>query len=210
MRRSVSVQVRVNGVVIRHVRLRGPENSPELVIVDPVIGAFAVDDRDQRFKIEVLDLDIPVAARANLPNGGWRDVSARALITILNPVSVDTDGDGDRCSWVHGSDMAEIRGFRATARPTDLDARLGLKKAARTLYAAGIPYLAVGGYHPSEEAVGCTHTVLIIVRDAPRAHQCLCFDGFEAHPTSVNSVISREYNFEVRLVPDGKPKRTRK
>jgi hypothetical protein len=77
VQRSVGVQVRVNAVPISRVRLRGPECDRQLVIVDPVIGAFAIDDQDQRFQIEVLDLDIPVKARTNVPNGGWRGVSVR-------------------------------------------------------------------------------------------------------------------------------------
>jgi hypothetical protein len=48
VQRSVGVQVRVNGVPIGQVRLRGPECDRKLVIVDPVIGAFAIDDQDQR------------------------------------------------------------------------------------------------------------------------------------------------------------------
>jgi hypothetical protein len=85
----------VNGVPIGQVRLRGPECDRKLVIVDPVIGAFAIDDRDQHFQIEVLDLDIPVEARTNLPNGGWRNVSVRALIGMLSPETTDIESDGD-------------------------------------------------------------------------------------------------------------------
>ena len=35
-------------------------------------------------------------------------------------------------------------------------------------------------------------------------------NGFEAHPTSINMVVSTEYSFGVDLVPEGKRKRKRK
>jgi hypothetical protein len=183
-----------------------------LVIVDPVIGAFAVDDRDKRFHIQVRELDMPAAARAKLPNDGWRDVSTRALIAILSPdaADIDHDKDGDRCSWVHGSDLAEIDGLRPPAQAIDLHARRALKKAARVLYNAGIHYLHVGEYQLSEDATGCTDAALIIVSDAERAHQSLCAHGFESHPSYVNSVFHTECNFEIHLVPGSKPKRKRK
>ena len=57
------------GIPISRVRLRGPQSDPELVIVDPAIGAFAVDDRDERFHIEVRELDAPLAARAETTVG---------------------------------------------------------------------------------------------------------------------------------------------
>lgn len=211
MQQSVSIQIRVNGVPIQQVRLRGPQNSRKLVIVDPVIGSFEIDDRDQRFHIEVLDLDIPTELRATLPNGGWKQVSARALMAMLSGATNDSAKveDGDRCSWVHGSDLAEVDGLRADSQAIDLGARRALRKAARVLYNSGIPYLHVGEYQLPEEATGCTDAALIIVPDAQRAHQLLCANGFEPHPASVNSVICAACNFEVYLVPGTKPKRKR-
>jgi hypothetical protein len=66
VQQAASVQIRVNGIPIQQVRLWVPQNNPKLVIVDPLIGCFEIDDRDQRFHVEVLDLDIPAKLRAQL------------------------------------------------------------------------------------------------------------------------------------------------
>ena len=210
MEPQVSVQVRVNGILISRVRLRGPQSDPELVIVDPAIGPFAVDDRDERFHIEVRELDAPLAARTE--NDGWRHVSSRALIAILSPEAADIDHirPGDRCSWVHASDISAYSGWEARTIPTGPDDRVAFNKAVRALYNTGIPYLLVGFYQAQEDGGGPTNAAVLIVPDAPRAHDCLCSNGFEAHPTSVNVVISNQYNSAVHFVPDGKPKRRRK
>lgn len=210
MKRSVGVHVRVNGVPIRQLRLRGPESDTKLVIVDPVIGAFEIDDRDQRFHVEVLDLDIPSDHRCILPNGGWNHITVRALIAMLGEATNgDSEtGDGDRCSWMHSSDLVELDGLIPGAAPNDPNARLALKKATRVLYGARIPYFIVGEYQPPENIAH--FAALIIVPDAQQAHDCLCSNGFEAHPTSVHIVVHSEYSFVVHLVPDGKQKRRRK
>jgi hypothetical protein len=118
-------------------------------------------------------------------------------------------GDGDRSSWVHSSDIAELEGLRPDAEPSVLRARRGFRKAVRILYAARIPYLIVGEYESPEDFDACMRTALVIVPDAPRAHERLCANGFKAHPTNANSVTSAEYNCEVHFVPGKKPKRKR-
>jgi hypothetical protein len=210
VQQSASVQVRVNGIVINQVRLRGLKSDPRLVIVDPVVGAFEIDDRDNRFHVEVLDLNIPTEVRATLPNGAWKQISVKALTALLREATERSGAeDGDRSSWVHGSDIAELEGLRPDAQPSDVRSRRGFRKAARILYNARIPYLIVGEYESPEALDGCTRTVLVIVPDAPRAHERLCANGFKAHPAYVNSVTSADYNCEVHLVPGKKPKRKR-
>ena len=210
MQQSASVQVRVNGILINQVRLRGIKGDPRLVIVDPIVGAFEIDDRDNRFHVEVLDLNIPPEARAALPGSGWKDISVRALIAMLRDATEGSGaGDGDRSSWVHASDLTEIEGLRPTEEPSALSARRGFRKAARILYAARIPYLIVGEYESPENLDVSMRTSLVIVPDAPRAHERLCTNGFKAHPTNVNSVTSAEYNCEVHFVPGKRSRRKR-
>ena len=210
MKQSASVQVRVNGVPIKQVRLRGLEGDARLVIVDPVIGAFEIDDRDNRFHVEVLDLNLSKEVRATLANGGWNDISVCALIAMLREATEGPAvGDGNRSSWVHASDLSEIDGLRPVEEPIVLRARRGFRKAARILYSARIPYLIVGEYESPEDLDVRLRTALVIVPDAPRAHERLCTNGFKAHPTNTNSVTSAEYNCEIHFVPGKKPKRKR-
>ena len=210
MKQSASVQVRVNGIFINLLRLRGLKSDPRLVIVDPVVGAFEIDDRENRFNVEVLDLNVPTEVRATLPNGGWKHISVQALIALLRDATEGHElGDGARSSWVHGSDIAELEGLRPDAQPSDVRARRGFRKAARILYEARIPYLIVGEYESPEAVDFCTRTVLVIVPDAPRAHERLCANGFNAHPANVNSVTSAEYNCAIHLVPGKRSKRKR-
>lgn len=208
MQQSASVQIRVNGVLINQVRLRGLKSDPRLVIVDPVIGAFEIDDGDNRFQVEVLDLNLPPEARAADPNGGWKPISVQALIALLRGATEGQPAeDTPRSSWLHASDLAEIDGLTPCASPHEVRVERGFRKAARLLYVARIPYLIVGAYDSPEDAA---RTALVIVPDAPRAHERLCANGFKPHPSDVNSVISPEYNCAVHFVPSRKQKRNRR
>lgn len=210
MQQSASLQVRVNGILINQVRLRGIKSDPRLVIVDPIVGAFEIDDRDQRFHVEVLDLNIPTEFRTALPNGGWKDISVRALIAMLRDATEAPEtGDGDRSSWMHASNLIEIEGLRPGEDRSILRARRGFRKAARILYSERIPYLIVGEYESADDLDVCMRTALVIVLDAPRAHERLCANGFNAHPANVNSVTSAEYNCAIHLVPGKRSKRKR-
>jgi hypothetical protein len=60
--------------------LRRKEKELELVIVDPFIGEFVIDEN---FTLEILELIHPHEIRTSLPNGGWRRVSVRMLIALL-------------------------------------------------------------------------------------------------------------------------------
>jgi hypothetical protein len=62
------------------VQLREPGNDQKLVIVDPFIGEFVIDEN---FTLEILELIHPHEIRMSLPNGGWRRVSLRMLIALL-------------------------------------------------------------------------------------------------------------------------------
>jgi len=51
-----------------------------LIITDPVLGDFAIDDS---FTLELLELLFAPEMRQRLPNGGWRKVSLRILMGLL-------------------------------------------------------------------------------------------------------------------------------
>jgi len=74
------VALRVNGVCAINARVRPDPKGPQLVISDPGLEEFAVDES---FTLELLELVHPHEIRSRLPNGGWRRVSLRILIALL-------------------------------------------------------------------------------------------------------------------------------
>ena len=74
------VALRVNGVPTADARVRRVQKGLELVITDPRLGEFVADEN---FTLELLELLNPHEIRRNLPNGGWRRVSLRILIALL-------------------------------------------------------------------------------------------------------------------------------
>jgi hypothetical protein len=74
------VALRVNGLRVRKAMVRRGEKGPELVITDPLLGNFAIDES---FTLELLELLVPPEMRERLPNGGWRKVSLRMLIALV-------------------------------------------------------------------------------------------------------------------------------
>ena len=74
------VVLRVNGFRVTRARVRLGKRGSELVIADPLLGEFQVNER---FTLELLELLFPPATRQRLPNGGWRKVSLRILIALL-------------------------------------------------------------------------------------------------------------------------------
>jgi len=79
------VALRVNGVRTANARVRRVQTGLELVITDPRLGEFAVDEN---FTLELLELLHPHEIRRNLPNDGWRRVSLRILIALLRSGTV--------------------------------------------------------------------------------------------------------------------------
>jgi hypothetical protein len=75
-----NVALRVNGLRVSEARISHGKKVSKLIITDPLLGEFAVDDR---FTFELLELLHPPEIRLRLPNGGWRKVSLRILIALL-------------------------------------------------------------------------------------------------------------------------------
>lgn len=74
------VALRVNGVRVANARVRRSQEGQDLIIVDPHLGQFAADET---FTLELLELLHPPEIRSRLPNRGWRRVSLRMLISLL-------------------------------------------------------------------------------------------------------------------------------
>ena len=74
------VALRVNGVRVAKARVRRTQKGLELVITDPRLGEFAADES---FTVELLELVHLHEIRSRLPKGGWRRVSLRILIAML-------------------------------------------------------------------------------------------------------------------------------
>ena len=72
--------LRVNGVQVANARVRCSQEGPELVITNPLLGEFVADDA---FTLELLELGHPHEIRSKLPSGGWRKVSLRILMMLL-------------------------------------------------------------------------------------------------------------------------------
>jgi hypothetical protein len=74
------VALRVNGLRMTKARVRRGRKGLELIVTDPLLGDFAIDEN---FTLELLELPYPPEIRQRLPNGGWRRVSLRILIALL-------------------------------------------------------------------------------------------------------------------------------
>ena len=85
MPQARKVTLRVNGRHVTKATLRRKEKELELVITDPRLGEFAADEN---FTLQLLELLHPPEIRRNLPNGGWRRVSLRILIALLQSGTV--------------------------------------------------------------------------------------------------------------------------
>jgi hypothetical protein len=80
MEPAKKVALRVNGRHVTKATLRRGGKDLQLVIADPLIGEFVIDES---FTVELLELVHPHEIRNRLANGGWRKVSLRILIALL-------------------------------------------------------------------------------------------------------------------------------
>jgi len=93
-------QFRLNGVVITHLKVRpastdGMTDRWELVACHDTLGEFAIDDNQglanpalTRFILEMRDATIPPLERRYLPNKGWRQVTTRECLVLLESAGV--------------------------------------------------------------------------------------------------------------------------
>jgi len=93
-------QFRLNGVIITRISVRpvvtfGTTDHWELVACDEKLGEFAIDDNEalpdpelSRFILEVRDVSIPPSERRVLPNKGWRRMTTRECLALLESAGV--------------------------------------------------------------------------------------------------------------------------
>jgi len=93
-------QFRLNGLVITHMKVRpvvidGTTDRWELVACHETLGEFAIDDNKgftdpalTRFVLEARDAAIPPMERRYLPNKGWRRMTAKECIALLESSGV--------------------------------------------------------------------------------------------------------------------------
>lgn len=84
------VALRTNGLRVMKAGVRRGQKGPELLITDPILGDFAIDDS---FTLELLELLFPPEMRRRLPNGGWRKVSLRILIALVQCGAVKVEAE---------------------------------------------------------------------------------------------------------------------
>jgi hypothetical protein len=82
------VALRVNGMRVSEAKVRRRKTLSELIITDPIVGEFAVDDKST---LELLELLHPPEIRMRLPNRGWRRVSLRILTALLRSGVIHVD-----------------------------------------------------------------------------------------------------------------------
>ena len=93
-------QFRLNGVVISRLMVRpvvidGMPVRCELIAYDEKLGAFTIDDNEElsdpalsRFILEVRDERIPPFERRFLPNKGWRRMTTRECLALLESAGI--------------------------------------------------------------------------------------------------------------------------
>jgi hypothetical protein len=93
-------QFRLNGLTIpllkvRPVMLNGIVDHWELVACHETLGEFAVDDNQglvdpalTQFILEVRDVTIPPIERRFLPNKGWKQVTTRECLALLESAGI--------------------------------------------------------------------------------------------------------------------------
>jgi len=97
---NIRYQFRLNGIIISHLKVRpveinGTTDHWELVACNEALGEFAIDDNENladpaltQFALEVRDLTIPPIQRRYLPNKGWKQVTTRECLALLESAGV--------------------------------------------------------------------------------------------------------------------------
>ncbi len=97
---NTQFQFRLNGLIITQLKVRpvaidGTTDHWELVACHETLGEFAIDDNEglddpahTRFILEVRDSTIPPIERRFLPNKGWRRMTTRECLDLLEAAGV--------------------------------------------------------------------------------------------------------------------------
>jgi hypothetical protein len=93
-------QFRLNGLIITQMKVRpvvisGATDRWALVACDEKLGEFAIDDNEglgdpalTRCVLEVRDVTVPPLERRHLPNKGWKRVTTRECLALLESAGV--------------------------------------------------------------------------------------------------------------------------
>jgi hypothetical protein len=93
-------QFRLNGIIITQIQVRpvvidGTTDHWELVACHDTLGEFAIDDNEgladpalTPFILEVRDVTIPPIERRYLPNKGWKRMTTRECLDLLESSGV--------------------------------------------------------------------------------------------------------------------------
>ena len=93
-------QFRLNGLIIPLLKVHpvvrdGIVDHWELVACHDTLGEFAIDDNEgladpalTRFVLEVRDVTIPPIERRDLPNKGWKRMTTRECLALLESTGV--------------------------------------------------------------------------------------------------------------------------
>ena len=93
-------QIRLNGIIITEIKVRpvaidGTTGHWELVACHGSLGEFAIDDNESLsdpaltpFIFEMRDVTIPPIERRYLPNKGWKHVTTRECLALLESAGV--------------------------------------------------------------------------------------------------------------------------
>ena len=93
-------QFRINGIIITHIGVRPAVvdvqgEQREIVACHEKLGWFAVDDNQDlpdpalsRFILEVRDVSIPPCERRFLPHKGWKEMTTKDCISLLEAAGV--------------------------------------------------------------------------------------------------------------------------
>src|SRR6516165_3711884 len=122
------VALRVNGVPMKRARIRHGKGEPELLITHPHLGEFPAAGS---FFLELVELVHPDEIRRSLPNGSWRRVSLRILVSLLE--NGRPRGRGELKS------ICREYGFRSRFRPRALTSGLPVARASPEHLASGFP-----------------------------------------------------------------------
>jgi hypothetical protein len=97
---NTQFQFRLNGLIITHLKVRpvvtfGTADKWELVACHETLGEFAIDDNEEladpalsHFILEVRDVTIPPFERRFLPKKGWKRMTTRECMAVLESAGV--------------------------------------------------------------------------------------------------------------------------
>jgi hypothetical protein len=208
MMHVVPILLRINGVTIERVRLRnGAGHDVEVLVTDKVVGEFKLHDG---FEIEALK-------GFQKDSGGWHRVNCGQLVELLRsagPKGADAEPI-DRSGWLQTTDVAEARAFAASdhieeALINTTERRSirrfktwerSLRRAARLLYVAEIPFYLFSTYSPRTDEAGA---IEFVVRNSAAATDWFAANNYRIDAARPFLVIDPVNETQIRFIQGSK------